>query len=217
MGRYADIDAICDDMINKLHAIANEASAVMEYETEYEGNLAYKEFGAYQASRIEALFHEAVQEFYDSYSPSMYQRQFGLFDLLDMHMDEHGVIDYDSVDDLIDPDKLHSDRSGGSLYDKVFVQGWHGGAEDGPGHPSPGTPYYRTPIQIERTGEIFYPHWSRPAAKSTPPYQTFRQLLSSAEAGEMYAEFKAISDRHNDIAMEKVRKKVDQISRKYYG
>ena len=36
------------------------------------------------------------------------------------------------------------------IYDKMFVEGWHGGAHDGPGHPDPGKNYWRTETKKHR-------------------------------------------------------------------
>lgn len=212
MGRYADIDAMCDGMVFAIHAIAREVLEVMNQETKKEGDLAYKEFGDYQRSAIEALFHESVQQFYDAYSPTYYARSYGLNDLLEMHTDDFGMVTYDTAEDLVNEDNLHRDGNGGSLYDKVFVRGWHGGAESGPGHPAPGVPYYRG---LGSRG--LYAYWSRPAVRTEPAFRIFQRSLSAAENGEIASQFKRISDKHNDIAMERVRKEADRISRKYYG
>lgn len=210
MGKYADIDAMCDEILSNLHRIANETLAVLERETKKEGDLALQEFGRYQSEKIRDLFLDAVQRFYDAYSPSIYSRTYGLADLLNIQTDSNGIVIYDTAEDLIDPSNMHTGRSGNSLFEKVYMHGWHGGAEDGPDHPAPGVPYYRAPYGI-------YARWSRPAVRTEPPHEIFRKALGAAESGEILAEFKRLSDRHNEIAMANVQRAVDQISRKYYG
>lgn len=210
MANYADASAMANDIIATLHRIANETLDVMNRETKKEGDLALKEFGQYQVRKISDIFFDAVQEFYDAYEPSVYGRTYGLRDLLDIRTDSNGIAEYETAEDLINPSNMHTDRSGNSLYEKVFMQGWHGGAESGPDHPSPGTPYYRAPVGI-------YWHWSRPAIRTEPPFDIFQKALRVAESGEIRSEFETISNRHNDIAMANVQKAMEQISRKYYG
>lgn len=210
MGKYADIDALIDGMVSAVYKASDEILGVMDRETKKESERAYEEFGAYQTKAISELFHEAVQEFYDAYTPGYYQRQYGLNNVLDIHTDDKGMAVYDTVEDLLDPSGMHGDRSGGDLYEKVFVRGWHGGAESGPDHPAPGVPYYRKPDGL-------WFQWSRPAERSEAPIDIFRRTLSQAEGGEIYKNFARICNEHNEIAMEKVRDESAKIFSKYYG
>ena len=192
------------------HKIAKEASDYFFRVAKEEDIKATKEFGVYQEKRISDLFHEAVQEFYDAYSPEYYDRAYGLNELLDVHKGPNGSVEYDTVEDLIDSSNMHTDRNGGSLYEKVFVRGWHGGAERGPGHPAPGVPYYRAPYSI-------YAHWSRPAVRTEPPLEIFRKSVESAESGDILQAYKSITARHFDVTTKKTNDEISRLSAKYFG
>ena len=236
MAKYADIESMCDRIQGDLHKIAEETLELMNRETEKHMDLAYIEFGDYQRRTIREIFANAVQTFYDAYTPAYYNRSEGLFDVLDIHENADGTVAYDTVDNLLDPSAMHKDRKGGDLYNKVFVKGWHGGAESGRyipkrntsdkkttkrtkqgmssmnsiQHPSPGTPYYRTP-------ETIYSYWGKRAVRTTSPYDLFKNELHTAEGGYIFAEFKRISDKYNELAMESVQNKLNSIMSKYYG
>ena len=213
MSEYHDIDELCArlkrDIRQRAETIGREIKELMDYETQREYDNAIREFGEYQREEIKNIFDKAVGEFYSSYSPAIYSRQYGLYDLLAIPSGD-GIVDYSTIDDIIDPSNLHSDRSGGSLYEKVFEQGWHGGAESGPKHPSPGTPRYRKPPPR-------YPRWGRVAARSDPPDERFDRDLANAEAGYMNVEYERIVGEHNEIAMDRVQKQIDSILKKYNG
>lgn len=169
---------------------------------------ALREFGAYQQSKLAALFSEAVQEFYAAYTPSLYSRQYGLYETLDLKIDSDGTVLYDTAIDLVDASKMHGDRNGGDLFRKVFEQGWHGGAESGPDgetgkddHPSPGTPYYRTP-------HPYYRHWGQKAIQTESPLDILQRKLDHAEGGEMFSTFKQIFNKYRDESDELVRSKI---------
>ena len=55
--------------------------------------------------------------------------------------------------------KFHGDLDK-YIYDRMFVEGYHGGADKGPKHPDPGTPWLR--------GGVFgvFSYWLRPASQT---------------------------------------------------
>ena len=71
---------------------------------------------------------------------------------------------------------LSSDELGGHrvgndyIYEYIFKQGYHGGAIDGPEHPAPGTPYWRTGFNFSE--------WGRPAPKTTSAYMLMQKYIS---------------------------------------
>ena len=138
------------------------------------------EFRKYQREKIEIMFMEAVNEFYNSYSPNTYVRQYGLLDVLSLQIDENGEIardgntDQEIINKMFNPSAMHKDRHGGDLFNKVFVQGWHGGAESGTGHPHSGVPYYRTPYP-------YFSHWGNMAVKTASPFELLKAKVASAE------------------------------------
>ena len=203
--------AICDQIIAKLHQHAEKVLAVMNEETEKAMDEAYIEFGDYQRMAITEIFTDAVREFYNAYSPSSYSRTNGLYDILELKTNEYGIVEYGSVTDLLEPGNMHTDRSGGDLFAKVFMLGWHGGATgtDKWGV-SKSSPHYRTPVG-------WYTHWGAPAAWSEPPYDIFERNLEEAESGRIFSEFKKISDKHNELAMARVRKLLPSINAEVFG
>lgn len=76
---------------------------------------------------------------------------------------------------MFDRDALHKDRRGGDLFNKVFIEGWHGGAESGPGHPSAGLPRYRVPTP-------YYTHWGPIAYRTESPFEIFTKNLDAEES-----------------------------------
>lgn len=56
------------------------------------------------------------------------------------------------------------------IYEYIFKQGYHGGAIDGPEHPAPGTPYWRTGFNFSE--------WGRPAPKTTSAYMLMQKYIS---------------------------------------
>lgn len=150
-----------------------------------------KDFSSKQRAIIERMFRESVTKFYNAYSPSVYTRQGhpddgsgGLYELLSINMGGNDMIamSLPGYDELYDASQMHSGRNGyDGLFDKVFMQGWHGGAEsisdEKAGiygrHPSPGTPYYRTPPGS-------YARWGRRAKQSQSAYDIMREKIDSA-------------------------------------
>ena len=208
--RDSDIDELIAGIKSNIKAFCDELLDVMNEETEEASHKAYREFAIFQKRKIKDMFHKAVEDFYGDYSPEFYDRNESLYDILHIRTGMYGMASYDSYEDLYDSSKMTTDRKGGSLFEKVFEQGWHGGAESGDGHPKPGTPYYRTP-------ESVYSRWGRMANRSVAAKDTFEQELSIAEGGEIYREFCAISNRHNSEAMDKVQNMMPALHRKHFG
>ena len=171
-----------------------------------------KQFGAYQKELIRDLFKESVTEFYNAYTPSLYDREGnvgsregGLYDLLDddmfriVGMDNGGIIEYNSqngVYDLVTPVLLG--REGVNIFNTVFKEGYHGGAK---GNPDSNGYCYRFP-------DPYYTNWGDEAYPSDPPADIFEHKWISAEDGEMAVKFKELKDsEYADFA--------DRVSDKY--
>lgn len=117
-----------------------------------------------------------IAVFYADYSPRRYRRRYSLYDIPDIRTvgDLKIVVDFDpegtSFRDGYDGED--------GLYDQVFRKGWHGGADSGPGHPSPGTPYWRAGRNFSR--------WGEPAAiAGTSPLEGIDDALTDYERTQL--------------------------------
>lgn len=233
MGKYQDIDDVVDGAIKKLYTLAERTLELMNEEVDRAMDEANHEFGMYQQAKITGIFRGAVGTFYDAYTPKYYKdRKFGLYEILDLKTDDAGMVISNDPGylDMFDPAKMHPDRSGGdSLFQTVFMEGYHGGAKNISGskldvwgsHPNPGTPYYRRPGKVTYSNGIKkwhrYGRWGPAAIRTTAPYTMFAENLKVAEAGEIYDKFKEISDNHNSAAMEKVYQSIPKLQQEIYG
>lgn len=96
-------------------------------------------------------YREIIDDYYEEYDPIFYGRpSVGLYDLLVIEGNKAGF-DTDNIG--YDPSRAIDIESEAGfkeyLYDITFRQGYHGGADKGEYHPSPGTPLYRTPQPYE--------------------------------------------------------------------
>lgn len=195
----------------------------------------YKEFGVYQAQKVKELFNQAVDAFYNDYAPHDYSRIYGLYSLLDIKYDSSGVVYMDSdtmYEDLYNPEGLSGHRADGeTLYQTVFVKGYHGGAASISGdkasiwghHPSPGIPYYR------RAGMVTYPDgtkkmhrygkWGNAAVRADiSPFNMIYNTLLVKENSEMRDRLQEIAQAEADeVADQFVKEEVSDLARKYFG
>lgn len=209
-------EAVIRDIVERnrrnIAILATQIKAKADEISEETVKKTYIEFGDYQQRRLESLFEEAVRQFYDAYSPSFYSRSESMYDVLNLQKNGDGLIIYDDVMDLLDRTKMTVDRKGGDLFNKVFVEGWHGGAEGindalaerYGAHPSPGIPYYRTP-------HPYYTRWGKQAFRSESPYDRFKISVEAEEGGSMSAELQRILEKHNDDAIKVITKTAREI------
>lgn len=177
------------------------------------------EFGIYQTTQIAKIFKQAIDEFYGDYTPLMYDRHESLYQILDIPVDEYGMFDPHEPDfrDMYDESDMTHDRRGKSLFETVFVKGYHGGAmsisanktDTWGSHPHPGVPYYRT------RGLVSYPDgnsawhrfgaWGEKAAHSHSPFFTISERIAIADddGGEWDKKY---DDILNNIKQEAVAK-----------
>ena len=152
---------------------------------------------------------DVVTRWYASYEPFMYERTLGLKKAFDVKLEGTNYrVDFspDLMDDVYEVEKEY-------IYENSFVGGYHGGAIDGPGHPNPGIPYWRTSHfynygeATDRTGWR-YDGWGRPAKKSPSPYHMMK--------GRMQKKIKEI-DREKqeefDKIVDRVKKSVNRLRR----
>ena len=118
---------------------------------------------------FEFIYQNAVDKWYSSYWPRLYRRKGSLYDLMEIDTD----IDNTSLEYTFSDSNMTKDRHGGSLFDKVFVHGWHGGAYAGD------TISYRRPAP-------WYWEWGSVAVKTPSAYFLFEK--SKKEIEEKYKE-----------------------------
>ena len=226
MGRYADaareIKSAVSELVERLTDIVNE-----ELDTAEED--AYKEYGEYETRRVREIFNEAVTEFYDAYPAGdgelTYSRNGnpesetgGLYNILEITQDEYGMVVTEAAGytDLFNPDKMHAGREGGGLdggglYEKVFIQGWHGGAA-GTDHNNKtvSTPHYRVP-------KGYYTYWGRKATRTTPPASIFAKNYQKADSKELQNEFDRLIEEHEDKANERIARRQKDLEDELFG
>lgn len=161
---------------------------------------------------ISDIFKEAVNNFYE-YHQRYYKRTNSLYNILEFNEDDGRA----SVEYTLNESKMTTTRGGGSLYEQVFVEGWHGGAKKGnvtrfksgkragmtirTPHPDPGTPYWRKPRDS-------YTYWfskeDGPAARTTPsPYDMF---TTNVEAKHGY-----VQERWTEIMQREFNKQIESM------
>ena len=137
------------------------------------------------AERMNKIGRLEVWRWYKSYSPFYYKRKRTLYYGFKV-TGGNGVVTtiFSSKDmykihfvDQIDPNYI---------FHNSFIEGYHGGARDGIGHPMPGVPYYRTPYPD-------FTDWSRPAVRTESPFERINKAFDEYvdETKErMFKEFK---------------------------
>lgn len=144
------------------------------------------------------VFELAVDQFYDSYTPKDYRRNYSLYNVIHTEVTEDGsVFGYS-------PEKMTWMRNpttiDNALFEQVFIRGWHGGADRIDSskemawgvHPKTGTPYWRRHSVWYKTGKrgtrmvwnlVEYAEWGRPASVSKPsPYEVIDAALEKYES-----------------------------------
>ena len=173
----------------------------------------YREFGQYQRQIIIDIFNNAVDQFYTSYKPDFYEREYGLYDVLNLEYDDRGLIFTGNNNrGIFDEGKMHGDRKGGDLFNKVFIQGWHGGAESSyrGDHPEPGIPYYRKPVG-------YYTYWGRRSVQTKSPYDIINEGLEYGAVPNMRAKLQAILDKKCKQAENEILKEVKILQKNIFG
>ncbi len=135
---------------------------------------------------VKDIFEEAVDKFYDDYSPTVYDRNDSLYNLLQTERDVSG----NSLSLWFEPEKMTTFRDGydgdDGLYDQVFRKGWHGGAEK----ESSGVPFWRKPPP-------YYTYWGRPAKiANTAPLKDIQDSVQEYQSGKMINKFSQIWERN---------------------
>lgn len=150
--------------------------------------------------KIKEISNEAIARYYNAYAPHMYKRKESLYDAVDFGIRNGEDFYWEYGADLINARHRASNEY---IFDVMFMEGWHGGAKSGAGHPSPGTPHWKYPptarnMYLEEYDEIVYVEtWTlwypSPAAKSTAPFDMIMNAWSAYINGEFLIERKKIA------------------------
>lgn len=136
-------------------------------------------------ARIKRICDLAVDEFYRGYHPFTYRRTNDLKNayFIDIVNDKFIFIlgsRYMKHSHRVDRGKYPNQDY---IFETVFINGWHGGATSGEGHPEGDDAYWRTPSPkyAQKTGTKPYVYWySRPAVKSEKSiYQVIKEEKDS--------------------------------------
>lgn len=178
--------------------------------------------GEKQRRVYKRIYRKVIDEFYNDYQVSGYDRiadtdshSGGLYDVLSIP-DSDGYIDYNSIDDLVDPSQFMINRPRSKpykpgaivkvvafapIFDLVFNKGYHGGAatisaekaKKWGEHPSPGTPHWRTsgllPVRDGVRIRHRWARWNGAAYQSASPADRFEEEIQKAEDGEIQEYF----------------------------
>lgn len=181
----ADYTSYYEKMIQKLKKKAEESiQRIMP--------AVWADYFRFAEQRIKVMFKDVVKDFYADYTPILYDRNYGLFDLLETEATPEQLSIHTNPLNMTGYRNGYHGDSG--LYDLVFRHGWHGGADHGDytrsyspdsaegftvistPHPNPGTPYWREPVP-------FYTRWGVQAVSSEPPIEAFRAKLNEYNNG----------------------------------
>lgn len=228
-----EYESIFNEWNNKIQKILTRSGDAAQKLVSKASKKIYQEFGEYQRNVIEIIFNNAVDEFYDSYQPLVYKRNRSLYNLLDIPVDSDGMLNSIEPDfrDMYNESKMTIARNGGSLFDTVFVRGYHGGAssigqnkaEIWGHHPNPGVPYYRTRgiVRYPNGGTSFhrYGRWGRKAFKSKSPFYSIAEKIYSFDSpgGEWDGVFNSIVNEQMDICAKEIQTETDKIAKEVFG
>ena len=210
-----DLDGIIANLEKKLaqeEVVRQRAFEVFTQETEEMDRRVKKKTGDYDEKVINKIFNEAIDAFYSSYAIKSYHRHNSLYNILSIQKDANGlvILDDPDYDSLFDESEMTTMRDGGSLFDHVFKEGWHGGAAgtDRWGD-SVDTPHYRT-------GKNFI-HWDGPAAQASPsPYEDIVDKISAAES-DFLSMFRKYDAEEWAKTSQKIIRKIQDIERSAFA
>ena len=186
----------------------------------------YQKYAARQEEVLHDLFNDAVKAFYESYKPKRYMRRESLYGAWKAipPVDERGLIDFDSAEELLDAEAsntvMRSGEGGEELFNQTFMLGWHGGAftisddaaEEWWPHPNYSTPYWRGFGQKPNGKLHIWGRWYAQAEQMSPsPYEIFERKVNEAYATTFPKEYKKISEWELDVADIEIYKAIPKI------
>lgn len=149
--------------------------------------------------KIKEICNEAISRYYNAYAPRMYKRKESLYDAVDYGIRNNTQFHAEYGADLISARHRVSNEY---IFNVMFMEGWHGGAKNGHGHPSPRTPYWKYPptarnIYLEEYDKIIYvAPWTiwypSPAVKSEAPFNMIMDAWNEYIFGDFLSERKKV-------------------------
>lgn len=112
---------------------------------------------------VNNIFETCIDKYYSSYNQIFYTRTYALKKTY--KIEKNGCI----INWIVGPNLMPETHrvSNEYIYEYMFEKGYHGGAVTGKDHPSPGTPWYRTPPPFPGISVPPYSQWSEYMAKKT--------------------------------------------------
>ena len=142
---------------------------------------------------IRENFDKYVDDFYNSYSPRVYQRRFSMHEIYKPEINKLGEKKLELVINYEDGEMTF--RGGGTgLLELTFGQGFHGGAA-GTDHNGTTVSYPFTRAPVDRWWQ-----WNHAAMKSDSPYEQFQEWFDSYWSG---GGFQGIFEKHFNNEFEK--------------
>lgn len=122
--------------------------------------------------KAEEICNKEITRFYREYSPFAYKRKYDLYNAYNLDITRDGEFIFELGSEFMQKKhRVNNDY----IFEKMFKEGWHGGAHDGAYHPDPGKHYWRTPMPSKKILELGitpYSSWyPTPAPRSTSPYE----------------------------------------------
>lgn len=85
---------------------------------------ALKKYIPLYKQELEDVYVKAAQEWYDAYAPKRYKRNYSIKNMFDVQWNEgKSELGWNFLSE-----RMTKGKNGYSLYEPVFIQGWHGGA-----------------------------------------------------------------------------------------
>ena len=133
--------------------------------------------------KVKKIFEESIAEYYAARSSGYYTRTYSLIEAYKVTCRGNTINLKSNASMVPDTHRVAPEY----IYDYMFFEGYHGGANKGPNHPSPGTLLYRSPVP--GFGKPPYTRWSDPAEQTEAPAKMvetrFNALFNGPEADEI--------------------------------
>lgn len=171
MGRLNNQDRFRRDVINWLNDLTNTLTKKAE---KYAEDL---------REQLNIIAESTIEDFYDDYLDRKYKPVYDIYNTYKITVEiDQFEINYD-IDFSPEYMQHHGDLNG-YLFDIVFVEGWHGGADKGSGHPEPDVPWYRNLSVINKAGKNYKEldpsgFWLRRAERSFSPYEEISNKMDN--------------------------------------
>lgn len=180
-----------DILINQLKRIKNDWPKVLENIGHQAVDIAVSKAVLEMAEQFRPKFNEVVDDFYNSYTPSMYARRGSMYEVLKLSTHFDGSDATLSMDWGDDEMTFRDNKPG--LMELTFGEGYHGGARGTDNHGvTVETPWYRTPP--------YWDYWYFPANQSESPYDRFMEWVKEYWEGPT---FQALFEKYCKSEFEK--------------